>query len=73
MGKMIDKLSELEQKIEQIKTRGETITINPLNDLLSTIGADIDEPPVITRKAKVKPDPNADWATKEIQITVKSA
>ncbi len=61
---------KLEQKIEQMTTRGETITVNPLNDLLSTIGADIDEPPVITRKAKVKPDPNADWATKEIQITV---
>ena len=62
---------ELEQQAEQMRTRGETITINPLNDLLSNIGADIDEPPVITRKAKVKPDPNADWATQEIQLTVK--
>jgi hypothetical protein len=62
--------AELEQQAEQMRTRGETVTINPLNDLLSSIGADIDEPPVITRKAKVKPNPNADWATKEIQITV---
>ncbi|WP_019507875.1 caspase family protein [Pleurocapsa sp. PCC 7319] len=62
---------ELEQQAEQMRTRGETITINPLNDLLSTIGADIDEPPVITRKAKTKPNPNADWATQEIRLTVK--
>ena len=62
---------ELEQETEQMRTRGETITINPLNDLLSNIGADIDEPPKITRKAKVKPNPNADWAIKEIQLHVK--
>ena len=47
-------------------TRG---TFNPLNDLLSSVGADIDEPPLVTRKANVPPDPNADWATKQIQIT----
>ena len=62
---------ELEQQAEQMRTRGEAITINPLNDLLSIIGSDIEEPPVVTRKAKIKPNPNADWATKEIQITVK--
>ncbi len=61
---------ELKQQVEQMRTRGETLIINPLNDLLSIIGADIDEPPVITRKAIVKPDPNADWATQEVNITV---
>ena len=62
---------ELQEQVEQIKRRGKTVTINPLNDLLSTIGADIDDPPEVTRKAKVKSNPNADWTTKEIQITIK--
>lgn len=65
-----DRSRELQQQMEEIKTRGKTITVNPLNELLSTIGADIDEPPEVTRKLKAKPDPNADWATKEINITV---
>lgn len=68
-----DRNREIKRQMEQIKTRGKTITVNPLNDLLSTIGADIEEPPEITRKLKAKPDPNADWATKEINITVKPA
>lgn len=60
---------------QQLPTRGNLEgatrgTFNPLNDLLSSVGADIDEPPVVTRKAKTPPDPNADWATKEIRIKV---
>ena len=57
-------------ELEQAKTRSVDQTINPLNDLMSVIGADKEEPPLVTRKIKVKPDPNADWATKEIRITV---
>ena len=42
---------------------------SPLNQLLSTIGAD--EPPSVMRSADYDPDPNAEWLTKEIVITVR--
>ena len=37
---------------------------------MSNIGADREEAPQVTRKIKVKPNPNADWTTKEIRISV---
>jgi hypothetical protein len=43
--------------------------LNPLNNLLSTIGADPDNPPEITR-ASYDPDPNAEWLTRSILLTV---
>lgn len=59
---------------QELKTRSslEDKTINPLNELLTAIGSDPDNPP---EKAKSRamvydPDPNAEWATQEIQITV---
>lgn len=54
---------------EAIKTRG---AINPLNQLLTTIGSDLDNPPDKTRAMVYEPEPDAEWATKEIQITVKT-
>ncbi len=66
---------ELENKKEQLTTRGvtrgEEITVNPLNNLLSTIGAELNEPPKITRSVRRKPNSNADWTTKQIQIFTK--
>lgn len=49
-------------------TRGETPQISPLNQLLSQIGADIDEPPELTRAVRPKPTPNADWIVKTIEF-----
>ena len=66
---------ELENKKEQLTTRGvtrgEEIIVNPLNNLLSTIGAEFNEPPKITRSIRRKPNSNADWTTKQIQIFMK--
>lgn len=52
---------------DAIKTRG---AINPLNNLLTAIGSDIDHPPKTTRAMVYESDPEAEWATQEIQITV---
>ena len=54
----------------ELKTRGFNQHINPLNNLLSAIGSDLDNPPKQTRKAVPDPDPNAEWVTQEIQITI---
>lgn len=62
---------ELESKVEEMRVRGVASTINPLNSLLASIGADVNDPPQVFRKAVVKYDPNADWVTKQIQFTVK--
>lgn len=55
---------------EKEKTRSAGQKSNPLNNLLSTIGADIDNPPEQTRKFIPEPDPDAEWLTKSISITV---
>ena len=64
---------------EQITTKGNSLNeaianrtdINPLNNLLTTIGSDLDNPPETTRAMIYEPDPDAEWATQQIQITVK--
>jgi hypothetical protein len=43
---------------------------SPLSRLLSTIGADVDNPPPLKR-AYYDPDPNAEWLTQSILLTVK--
>ena len=63
---------ELERKAEELTTRGETHSISPLNNLLAIIGADVDNPPTVTRAMMYEPEPNAEWVTKEIKITVRS-
>ncbi len=69
----LSKRGGLNEEIQQIVekrgvTRGEKPPINPLNQLLSKIGADVDEPPEITRSFRPKPTPNADWITKTIEV-----
>ena len=52
-------------------TRGATEGINPLNDLLKMIGADLDKAPNVTRSFSVVVDPRQEWVTKQVQIVVK--
>ena len=51
-------------------TRSQNQSINPLNNLLTAIGSDLDNPPDQTRAMVYEPEPDADWASQEIQITV---
>jgi len=53
-------------------TRGirEVEEINPLNNLLAAIGADLDKAPNVTRAATMVVDPKQEWVTKQIQIVV---
>ena len=57
---------------EELRTRGLNQSINPLNNLLSAIGGDINNPPMLTRAMIYEGDPEAEWVTKDIVITVKS-
>ncbi|MBD2025815.1 caspase family protein [Leptolyngbya sp. FACHB-711] len=63
---------ELEQSLEaeNAVTRGEAEGINPLNQLLAAIGADLDNAPQVTRAATMVVDPRQEWVTKQIQIVV---
>ncbi|MGK7948548.1 MAG: hypothetical protein AB4368_07025 [Xenococcaceae cyanobacterium] len=53
-----------------MRTRGEAQTINPLNNLLTAIGSDVTNPPEKTRAMIYESEPEAEWATQQIQITV---
>ncbi|MGK7948284.1 MAG: caspase family protein [Xenococcaceae cyanobacterium] len=55
---------------EELKTRSGNQLMNPLNDLLTAIGNDLDNPPEKTRAMIYESEPEAEWATQEIQITV---
>jgi hypothetical protein len=55
---------------QELKTRAFNQHINPLNNLLSAIGSDLDNPPEKTRKAVSKSSPKDEWTTQEIQITI---
>ena len=60
---------------EELRTRSiGSQTINPLSDLLTAIGNDVDNPPSPekTRAMTYESDPEAEWATQEILITVKT-
>ena len=63
--------SELEMKKQEFARRRQIETINPLNNLLATIGANINEPPQITRAFRRKPNSNSEWVTKQVQVIVK--
>ena len=52
-------------------TRGAPEGINPLNDLLKMIGADLDQAPNVTRSFSVVVDPRQEWVTRQVQIVVK--
>jgi hypothetical protein len=65
--------AELFQGFGEAATRsiGKSEGINPLNDLLKMIGADLDQAPNVTRAARIVVDPKEEWVTKQIQILVK--
>ncbi|MBD3883952.1 caspase family protein [Phormidium tenue FACHB-886] len=68
--------NSLNQQLEGLKgeiTRGgEPEDINPLNNLLAAIGADLEQPPLpTTRAARVVTNPKDEWVTQQIQIVVK--
>jgi Caspase domain len=63
----------LDEELDQISetrgaTRGEKPQISSLNQLLSQIGADVDEHPQVSRSFRPTPTPNADWITKTIEV-----
>ena len=58
------------QPNQELTTRSLGQQINPLNNLLTAIGSDLDNPPEKTRAMLYEPEPDAEWATQEIQITV---
>lgn len=57
---------------EELKTRSLDLAINPLNNLLTAIGSDLNHPPKKTRAFVYEPEPEAEWLTKEISISIKS-
>lgn len=65
--------AELDKALKDVEgsvTRGEAEGINPLNNLLAAIGADLDNVPNVTRAATMVVDPKQEWVTKQIQIVV---
>jgi uncharacterized cupredoxin-like copper-binding protein len=57
---------------EGLQTRSMGQSVNPLNNLLTAIGGDVDNPPTLTRAMVYESDPEAEWVTKEIVIIVTS-
>jgi hypothetical protein len=57
---------------EGLQTRSMGQSVNPLNNLLTAIGGDVDNPPTLTRAMVYESDPEAEWVAKEIVITVRS-
>jgi uncharacterized cupredoxin-like copper-binding protein len=55
-----------------LQTRSMGQSVNPLNNLLTAIGGDVDNPPTLTRAMVYESDPEAEWVTKEIVITIQS-
>ena len=70
-AKLDEELKGMVEEGTRSPTRGEEPEgINPLNSLLSMIGADLDKVPNATRSASVVVDPKQEWVTKRIQILV---
>ncbi|MEG4595350.1 caspase family protein [Microcoleus sp. F8_C2] len=62
------KKGALDEELEsEAKKRG--LGINPLNELLGNIGADVEYPPE-TRRMRPKSNPNAEWLTKQVTFTI---
>jgi len=60
-----------EELTDQATTRGVAEEgLNPLNNLLTMIGADLENAPNVTRAATPVIDPKHDWLTKQIQIVI---
>ncbi|MGK7894701.1 MAG: caspase family protein [Xenococcus sp. (in: cyanobacteria)] len=54
---------------QDLRTRS-TQTVSPLNNLLTAIGNDSNNPPEKTRAMVYEPNPEEEWATQQIEITV---
>lgn len=65
------KLPALDQRLETKASRGTRSISTPFGKLLEAIGEDASISPQLTRAAVYEPDPNAEWATKQIKITIK--
>ena len=65
------KLPALDQQLETKASRGTRSISSPFGKLLEAIGGDADISPQLTRAAVYEPDPNAEWVTKQIQLTIK--
>lgn len=64
----VGKKGALDEDLNHVaKTKG--LGVNPLNKLLGTIGADVENPPE-TRRMRAKSDPNAEWLTKQVTFTI---
>lgn len=63
---------KLQKKAEERAARGEYSKVSLLNNLLTIIGADVDNPPPpeSTRAMVYEPDPNAEWLTKQVTFTI---
>jgi hypothetical protein len=59
----------LDEELENLANQ-KGLGINPLNQLLGTIGADLDNPPPEGRRVRSKPNPNAEWVTKQVTFTL---
>jgi Caspase domain len=55
---------------EVTRSMAEPEGVNPLNNLLKMIGADLDKVPSAMRSASVVVDPRQEWVTKQVQIVV---
>ena len=65
----LGKKGNLDEELENVANK-KGLGINPLNQLLGTIGADLDNPPPEGRKVRTKPNPNAEWVTKQVTFTL---
>ena len=65
----LGKRGNLDQELDNVANQ-KGLGINPLNQLLGTIGADLDTPPPEARKVRSKPTPNAEWVTKQVTFTL---
>jgi Caspase domain len=59
----------LDQELENVANQ-KGLGINSLNQLLGTIGADLDNPPPEGRRVRSKPTPNSEWVTKQVTFTL---
>jgi hypothetical protein len=65
----LGKKGNLDEELEKVANK-KGLGINPLNQLLGTIGADLDNPPPEGRTVRSKPNPNAEWVTKQVTFTL---
>ncbi|RAM49434.1 MAG: caspase family protein [Hapalosiphonaceae cyanobacterium JJU2] len=63
------KLPRLDQPTPKNATRGLKIPTNPLEELLASVGADINPP--TTRKGTTSITPSSNWLTKQVTVKVK--